>query len=186
MIYLKSFNPKGDPAYKLTWTDRAIMLRSDLTHTEILFSERYGGISFSATMADGCKCARFKMISYSHPLRWLTVDIACTDEQEDMIFDECCRMADLSKEWCDIHINNFTDTVDLGEIVCGPNALKYDLLGLLSFCTRWTIIRPHEKWVWCTEACFRALGGVFPSEMFPPDTLHPRSGHDLAEICFNL
>ena len=56
-LYIKyrSFDPLADPTYKLTMTDRLIMLRSRFTHTEIEFPEIYGGISFSATMADGCK-----------------------------------------------------------------------------------------------------------------------------------
>jgi hypothetical protein len=143
-------------------TDRLIGLRSDLTHTEIQFTDRYGNISFSATMADDCRCARFKMIGYSHPERWLTVLVPVTAEQEALIFAKACEMADVDILE-DLFTKEISYEVDSGGVCFyGNNALKYDLQGVsLSFISKWRVWRPHDKWVWCTEACFIAMMAGF-------------------------
>ena len=156
-IEVKSYDPIMAALYgkKPSKTDRLIGWRSDLSHTELRFSERYGRISFSATMADKCRCARFKMIGYSHPERWRTVRFWVTDEQEDAMFAKACKMADC--KWL--------ETAVVIEDVCyyGPNALKYDLLAVsFSFISKRTIWRPDKTKVFCTEAVFILLLIPFP------------------------
>lgn len=187
-LYIKyhSFDSKADPTYKETVADWFIGWRSYLKHTEIEFPEIYGGISFSATNADNCKCARFKMIDYTkHPKRWKTVLIPVTREECDLIFAEASRMAGLGLWWKNYR-NKVLDGIapmPYGNIVYGPNALKYDLIGLLSFTTRWTIIRPHSKWIWCTEACLKALkaGLILDLAGTKPDNHNPETGDELIE-----
>lgn len=187
MIY-RTFDPDADPTYKKTWTDRLIQIKSRYTHTEIQYSDRYGGISASATMADGCNCFRFKMIDYTkHPLRWKSVIIPCTDEQEDLMFAEDCRMAGFSLAWCDNFINNFTDTVDFDCYVYGRNAMKYDKWGVI-FCniSHRRILRSSDKLVWCTESRIMALLKAFPDlTARHPDEYRPNNGHELVKGYFN-
>lgn len=160
---------------KPSWVDRFISMRSDLSHTEIQFSDRYGGISFSATMADDCKCARFKMIGYKHPERWLTTPLQVTDEQEDAIFKKCCEMADVSS----IHKltvfgiqNTFFEDMDNNRCFFGPNALKYDLAQVsFGFISKLRIKRGDKMRVFCTEAVYIALMEVWPEILsFVPDS----------------
>ncbi len=188
-LYIKwrSFDSKADPTYNQTVSDWFIGWRSYLKHTEIQFPDIYGGISFSATMRDGCKCARFKMIDYDkHPLRWKTVLIPVTREQCDLIFAEACRMADFKLQTGSL-LETLTPALDqFGVCYYGPNALKYDLIGLLSFTTRWTIIRPHSKWAWCSEICLAVAkkGLILDLAHVIPDKHHPQSGHELIKRQF--
>jgi hypothetical protein len=177
-IEYKSYCPylAGLHGKKPSKTDRLIMLRSGLVHTEIKFPPRHGGISASATKRDDCDCFRFKMIGYSHPERWLTVRIPCTEAQVDAIFAKCCEMADMP---CfDYSLGDFTALLKSGQCAYGPNALKYDLIGLLSFTSKLRLIRPHTTKVWCTEACFIALLEAFPS-LLQFDLWHELQPHDL-------
>ena len=145
---------------KPTWIDRMIGMRSDLAHTEIQFSDRYGGISFSATMADDCKCARFKMISYSHPERWLTTELSVSDEQEDAVFKKCCEMAGMH---CPTMKVEAEVGAALGELFFGPNALKYDLAQVsFGFISKLRIKKGDKRKVFCTESCFIALMEAWP------------------------
>ena len=128
-------------------------------------------------MKDGCKCARFKMIGYSNPALWETILIPVTAEQEALIFAEACRMADVSEY--DVWGNTQAPRA-IGQCYYGPNALKYDLIGLLSFGTKWRIIRPHSKWVWCTEACLKAVQAGLNLDC-APDEHSPSSGHKLVK-----
>ena len=145
---------------KPTWIDRMIGMRSDLAHTEIQFSDRYGGISFSATMADGCKCARFKMIGYSHPERWLTTELSVSDEQEDAVFKKCCEMAGMH---CPTMKVEAEVGAALGELFFGPNALKYDLAQVsFGFISKLRIKKGDKRKVFCTKACFIALMEAWP------------------------
>lgn len=190
-LYIKyhSFDSKADPTYKpplkQAISDWFIGLRSYLKHTELEFPEIYGCISFSATNADGCKCARFKMIDYTeHPQRWKTVLISVTREQCDLMFAEACRMAGITGGYW-VKASSY---LKLPSDVCiyGPNALKYDLIGLLSFATRWEIIRPHAKWVWCTEACFKALQAGLPRLSWVKPEMHPEHGHAVIEADYGI
>jgi hypothetical protein len=176
---------------KLSWTkdfrskltEEAIQLRSELTHSELQFSDRYGGISFSATMADDCKCARFKMIGYSHPERWLSTELEMTDTQEDLVFAKCCEMADIGKM-----VNYRTPLknvlfMDMGKgCYHGPNALPYDLTAVsVSFITKWNIWHGSAKKVFCTEACFVALMEAWP-EMLDFEVLRSTGKGDEVEL----
>ncbi len=152
-IQLKSYNAvkakKNGKSY--TWLDRLIMLRSKPhTHSEVVFSERYGGISFSATSKDGCWCCRFKQIGYSHPKRWDTVIIPCTDEEEDRAWKEACRMAGLPIDWQDAegwYWNEGNCYYD------SDSAIKYDILGQVCHFTKWKIWMPTKGKIWCSRAC---------------------------------
>jgi len=185
-IIYRTFDPDADPAYKKTWTDRLIQIKSRYTHTEIQYSDRYGGISASATMADGCNCFRFKMIDYTkHPLRWKSVIIPCTDEQEDLIWDEDCRMAGM---------DNHAETSMMIDVAhgdaeyfepCffGPNAMKYDKWGVI-FCniSHRRIIGSSDKLVWCTESRIMTPLKVYPDLTDKhPDEFRPDNGHRLIE-----
>jgi len=151
---LRSFNAVRAElfGYELTLIDKMIMLRSPIhTHTEIQHSDRYGGNSFSATMADDCKCCRFKLIGYSHPEFWDTVLIPCTAEQEALVWAENCRMADMS-----------TNTPSIWGVIpnavyYGVGAMEYDLMGLLSFATKFDVIKYDKDKRWCTRACYDGL-----------------------------
>ena len=164
--YLKTFDPLADPTYVLTKSDRLIMLRSDETHSEFQFSSRYGRVSASATMADECRCFRFKKIDYEkHPLRWHTDIVKLTDEQEDRIMFAALHMAGLIRP---INLDKYPNLGHLAldqyavtfngaynaQIWFGSKALKYDLAGVsISFIIpKWRIWRPHERWVWCSES----------------------------------
>ena len=130
----------------LSFIDRLIMLRSKpYIHDEFQFSERYDDVSFSATMQDKARCCRFKKIRYSHPQRWKQQVIPMTDKQEDRAYKKACELEDK----------------------------KYDLLGLLSFGTRWRIIVPHRDRYWCAEAVATLVVAGRHSFDLIPDTLHP-------------
>ncbi len=168
-LYIKyrSFDSKADPTYKETTADWLIGWRSYLKHTEIEFPDIYGNISFSATMADGCKCARFKMIDYTkHPKRWKTILIPVTREQCYFIFTEACKMADCQDiGWSYAEGVFYADqkAIKTDDILYGPNALKYDLLAVsFSFISKRTIWRPDKTKVFCTESVFILLQIAFP------------------------
>lgn len=164
---LRIFDPKGDPDYKITASDRAIMLRSNKTHAEFQFSIRYNFVSASATMRDDCNCYRLKMIDYNkHLLRWKTYIVHLTDEQEDLIMMNSLEMAgEIRKidyvrysDLCDMIRHNYMlkfNRAHYGDIFCDKeHALKYDFCGVaFSFILpKWRVWRPHEEWVWCSEA----------------------------------
>ena len=157
---------------KLTKTQKAIGLRSNGLHVEWRFSDRYGRISWSCTLADGCGCCRFKMINYSHPYRQSRVRVPVTAEQEALLFKEACRMAGLSVEqaiswiknpkggW---KVGNHTTIFPAKECYYGPNAIKYDKYGAsFSFITKWQIWKMHEADMICNEACANLGLKVWP------------------------
>jgi len=144
MIKLRSFNAYRAEkyGYHITSVDKLIMQRSYLhTHSEIQFNN---GISYSATMADGAKCCRFKDIQYSHPEYWDTIYITTTEEQDNTVYDFCKSV----------------------------EGQPYDLVGLLSFTTEMGIIKPaRDKW-WCSEVCAAAIGQIMQLP-FKPEEYHP-------------
>jgi hypothetical protein len=147
---------------KTGWVDNLIKMRSEFTHTEIQFSERYGGISFSATMADSCRCARFKMIGYTHPERWLTTSLCVSDELEDAVWSKCCEMADLDPMFYELR-RTMRRVIAKDELFFNTNALKYDLAQVsLGFISKWRIKRGNKTKVFCTESCFIALMEAWP------------------------
>ena len=184
-----TFTPDNDPTYKKTVVDRLIQIKSRDTHSTLQYSHRYGGISCSATMADGCNGVRFRMNDYTkHPLRWKKVIIPCTDEQEDLMFAEDCRQTDF-------YFNKVTSLEILGpplnqeqEGRCyfGPNALKYDKIGVV-ICniSHRRIIKSWESRVWCTESRIMTLLKAYPDLTDKhPDEYRPDNGHELVKNYF--
>ena len=143
--------------YKPTKIDRLIMLRSDCTHYELQFTERYGRISFSSTLADGAKGCRFKLIEYSHPEYWDEVFIPVTAEQEREMWDRACDMANMHGPkdcWPALHC------------YYGPNHIKYDLIGAaFSYWTKFDIWHPAKNGMVCNRACATVVLEVFPDAM---------------------
>jgi hypothetical protein len=173
---LMSFDPNGDPSYKKSNADRLIGLRSSETHSEFQFSARYGGVSASATMADDCHCFRFKNIDYTkHLRRWKAVYVYLTDEQEDAVMLEACKMAGLPPLLICAE-QSFSD-MEPNQMFYREGALKYDLLGVsFSFVSpKWRIWRPHDKWVWCSEAVAILLRVADPDFDVRPDEQTPQS-----------
>lgn len=206
--YVKSWNAlaaKKD-GKKLTLIDIVILMRSRLTHSEFQFSKRYLGISFSSTGADNANGVRGKFIDYDkHPLRWETVEIPLTDEQEDMIFQEACRMADvlcyfdpLTKQMPDIvsTINRlkYQHKFHPNEIWQGNDHIRYDYAGLLSHALKrskkwwlnvfrgvfwgWSIaIQPAEDKCWCSEFVSYLVGMAYKLDN-NPDEYDPAELHE--------
>ena len=173
--YLRTFDPAGDPTYKISFADWFIRWKSDKTHSEFQLSSRYGGISVSCTMKDGCKCVRFKWIDYTkHPLRWLSQIIPLTDEQEDAIFAEACKLADISinsaKTYCRLCQRGLCTV----KYYHGLNARKYDLIGVvLCNITSWRIIRSNDKWYWCSELVCHLIQVAYTDFNGHADTQRP-------------
>jgi len=180
--YLRTFDPAGDPTYKISFADWLIRWKSDETHSEFQLSSRYGGISVSVTMEDGCKCVRFKWIDYTkHPLRWLSQIIPLTDEQEDAIFAEACKLADISTNvmlaTCE------SSYMYSGYCYHGPNARKYDLVGVvLCNLSKWRIIRSNKKWYWCSELVCHLIQVAYPDFNGHADTQRPDTLYNEWEI----
>ncbi len=149
---LNFFDPKAaKKAYgrRYTWMDRLIMLRSGLVHVEFVFSGRYGCISFSATLRDGCWCCRFKYINYSHPKQWRSVVIPFSDKEEDRAWAKACEMADLPIPWQTYRYNHFR----AGGTYYGPNAVPYDIKGQICHVFKWQVVKRNPKKTWCSKAC---------------------------------
>lgn len=129
-----------------------------LDHTELQFSERYHGISFSFTCMDECGCGRMKVIDYLiHPLRWLTIPCDVPDDVEDMMFHAAAT-------WADILSDTFIATVrkqtplPVGTVLYGPEAIKYDKPGVVLCNVNHRRILPgghHSRW--CTEGVAKLL-----------------------------
>ena len=152
-MVLRSYDPYMAELYgkKKSKLDKTINLRSYLTHSELEFSARYGGISASSTMRDGADGFRFKMIDYDkHKERWKNVYIPVTAEEEHIIWDKACRMAGIG------HLCDFDEIKSrrcINECYYGLNHVKYDKLGVgLAFLTRARIWKGHKDDMWCSEA----------------------------------
>lgn len=159
-IALKFFDPRAAKAAygrKYTLMDRLIMLRSELVHVEVVFSGRYGYISFSATLRDGCWCCRFKYIKYSHPLQWRTVVVSMTNEEEDMAWQEACRMAGLPITWNTIQWD-YGKGLEHNNCFYSRQAIPYDILGQgchISVTLKWW--KSNPKKTFCSKACARLI-----------------------------
>jgi len=118
MVRAKIFGKKPTP---MQWL---IARRSSpQIHSEFRFSKRYDRVSFSATMQDDCKCARFKQIKYSHEReRWDTVVMPLTDEQEDAAYWQAKK----------------------------DEGTPYDLVGQLCHISDMKIWKPNKKKIWCS------------------------------------
>ncbi len=116
---------------KPTLINKIVSMRSTpQVHTEFEFSDRYKNISFSATLKDKVKCARFKQIKYSHEReRWDTIIVPMTDEEEDMAYYQAKLL----------------------------EGMPYDLMGLLCHLTKLRIWKPSKKKIWCTKAVARLV-----------------------------
>lgn len=114
-----------------TWIQKLISLRSyPHVHSEFKFSSRKDGVSFSATMQDDCKCARFKQIEYSHEAeRWDSVIVPLTDKEEDIAYIEA-------------HV---------------LKGMKYDLMGQICHATKLKIWKPSPDRIWCSKAVARLI-----------------------------
>ena len=112
--------------YKPTLTQKLIKFRSKPhVHSEVKFSGRHEYISFSATLQDDFKGARFKDIAYSHQKeRWDPVIVPMTDEEED-------------------------DAYLRAQVLEGK---PYDLIGQLSHVSKHKIWKPNPKKTWCSKA----------------------------------
>lgn len=152
-IYWHSFNPHVE-GYKRSLTEWFINWKSKRTHTELEFSGRYYKVSTSATLQDGCTGDRFKYIDYTkHPERWESITIPCTDEQEDLIYNQACKMVGLKYD-------------KIGVVLCNILSMR--------------IIRSRKKWVWCTESCIKkVLAGHPLLTKKHPDCFNPDNGHEL-------
>lgn len=160
---LRSFNAVRAVmfGYEMTELDWLILLRSKLhKHTEGQFSSRFNSISFSATMAEGANCARFKDIKYSHPEYWDTVLIPCEASQEEQCYAKAQEL----------------------------EGRPYDQFGLLSFASEANIIKPNPNKGWCTETVFDVVDPVWPAMLaqveLRTDQLHPTMGDMIARNYF--
>lgn len=156
--------------YKPTKLDRMIGWRSDHKHTELQFSTRYGGISFSCTMADGVGGCRFKMIKYSHPEYWDAVYVPVTVEQEAKMWAKAMAMSDTGGcvkfphglVWALEH----DDPKAHSECHYGPNHVKYDRGGAaFSYWTKWDIYKPSKKKRVCCRAVTEVVLAGYPLAM---------------------
>lgn len=155
---------------KPSLTQWAISMRSSLTHYEIQFSERYAGVSFSATMADGAKCCRFKMNTYRNAMWWWTTrPIKCGDIREDLMIQKACDLADVTVA----ELIKWLRTAWNQDILFGKNATKYDLPGCsISFLLpKRRIWIPDKEKMWCSEACKEVINAGFP--WFKDNTKRP-------------
>jgi len=144
---------------KLTWSEKAREMRTNGLHTEIQFSDRYGNISFSSTLSDGCNGCRFKMIDYSHPYRWSTVLIPVTAELEARLFKKACEMANMD--------NFYMRQESLNGGTCGcyynKHHIKYDKgAAFFSFISKHNIWKPSKTKMICNRACAVLLLEVWP------------------------
>ena len=154
---LMSFNyPRAvEHGMKKSLISNLILLRSNpYTHSEIEFSD---GISFSSTMQDKVGGTRFKDIDYTkHPERWDSVDIPVSVKNEKALYRVAVSMV----------------------------GMKYDLLGLLSFATPFSIIVPNANKVWCSEACGYLIKLVYDGLDIVPDKTHPTRLHEASQEYF--
>ena len=146
---------------KPTRVNRIISKRSSpQVHAEHEFSARYSSVSFSATRQDNCKCARFKLICYSHEReRWDTVIVPMTDIEEDMAWLRACVMADLPIDW----LNNFYMRLPESYLrpnrnYYGDNAVPYDLVGQLCHAFKVKLWEPSKIKTWCSKAVAKVAG----------------------------
>ncbi len=132
--------------YSLTPTDHIILVKSDpLTHVEFQFSSRHNRKSFSATMAGDDNGCRFKDIGYSNPCEWTTITLYMSDAQED-------------RAWARAN-----------EI----DGKSYDLIGLASFGTDWSLVKPDPDKYWCSEACAELIKAAYGYLAWVPSHFHP-------------
>ena len=201
--FVRGYDPDAaeKQGVKKTLTDRLIQLRSKLTHSEFQFSQRYGSVSFSFTLADHVKGARFKKITYTHPTRWETVPVPLTDDEEDISFAAACVLAGLTNKTYQVRdwaVESYETSLKNKRLIVYDkrNHWKYDLIGLLSFADEeplvgrdskilaairpalwgWAkYVRPAKKRAWCSEGCAMVIHESVKGFSYAPDTLTPDS-----------
>lgn len=192
IVKIRSYNALAARAYgkALSFVDMLILLRSYLTHSEIQFSERYGNVSYSSTLADNANGSRIKRINYAHPERWSTIDWLVTEEEEDLMFVKVCELSavdfiqarDFCLEWSNLFSQDF--------ILQGVDHWRYDTKGLLTFALNksgvcwldilrlfvwfWTFpISPAKSKAWCSEAVTKVIQEARPSFRINPEQTSP-------------
>lgn len=147
-------------------------------HTERQFSETFGNLSFSSTTADGADGCRFKLIEYSHPEYWDTVEREVTRDQELSMFLKACKMAD-------VQVREITELVEWDvirpdAIVQGPNHTRYDHYMPIAFINQRVIWKVSETKRHCTRAVCEVdcAGGLHDCEC---DEVMPAQYH-VAEL----
>lgn len=153
----------GDKLTASEWLRKA---RTNGLHVEVQFSDRYGSISFSSTLSDGCNGCRFKMIGYSHSYRWSTIYIAVTADQEVRLFVKACEMADIVSDSTyrtdDTEGWYYVNKDDEG-CIYGPDHIKYDKgAAFFSFISKRNIWKPSKTKMICNRACAVLMLEVWP------------------------
>ncbi len=167
-VIIESFNVVRAEifGYKPTFIQNIIKLRSSPhVHTELKFSGRYKNISFSATLQDDFKGARFKDIGYSHEREyWDPVKVPMTDEEEDIAYLRA-------------------------QVLEGK---PYDLWGQLSHLTKYKIWKSNPKKTWCSKAVAECIYagrpdfGLFIENLGLRAELKPNELDMLARYFFNI
>lgn len=158
-IEIKTVNRKMKLLYgdKLTRTQKAIGHRSNGLHVEIRWSDRYGRVSSSCTLAGGAGGYRYQMIGYSHGYQWSTIRIYVTAEQEARLWAKSCKMADLDIDFLSQRKVR-REVISKNELFFGPNHIKYDRWGAsFSFISKLRIWRMHPENMICNEAVAEVL-----------------------------
>lgn len=129
-------------------------------HTEKQFSGTYGNLSFSSTLMDGVNGCRLIFNQYSHPERWDTVEREVTPEQEDLMFREACRMADVDYNYIMGRIS--AGDIKPKEIFQGPKALRYNKTMFIAFVHPWKVWKVSPSKRHCTRAVCNVMhaGGI--------------------------
>jgi hypothetical protein len=168
-IKLRTKNAKmlmlyGDKLTPSEWLRKA---RTNGLHTEVQHSDRYGSISNSCTLSDGCNGGRMKPNRYSHGYRWSTLYIPVTAEQEALIWTKGCEMAGLDlKAFTEyIHEGHHQDIYEKEDLNCfyGPNHVKYDKgAAFFSFISKRNVWKPSKTKMICNRYCAELLLVVWP------------------------
>lgn len=165
----KRARKNGAPFSLVSWLTT---LRSKGVHSEYRFSARYKRVSFSCTNADGAKCCRFKMIEYTNPEHWDTDPVRATEIKEDDRLVQALRLADLTLKQFDWWINH----AQTGELIYGPNAVKYDLTGTaLSYISHLDVYPSHPTKKRCCEAVANIIIASDPwlCQLIDPEKISP-------------
>ncbi len=122
-------------------------------HTEWKFSQRYDGVSNSATLQDGSKCNRFKFISFTHPEYWDTLIVPLTDFEEDKAWKKACSMSDMALDWF-IHWANNSRYRKLftNDSIYGANPVPYDTVGQVCHVSSLNLWKPDPDKTWCSKS----------------------------------
>ena len=183
--YCKGYNYKRarKNGAKFSLISLLTTLRSRLVHSEYMFSQRYKYVSFSCTNADGAKCCRFKMITYSHPERWDSDVVTADDAKEDYRIDLACRVADVTRQ----ELSKWLMVAKDGDLLYGPDAIQYDLMGTcLSYISHLDFYPSHPVKKRCCEAVANiiiASDGWF-SQVIDPEKASPDDLQLAVKRCF--